>query len=78
MAKDYSNWDESDVRVRANKKGSRPRTKDRPAYEEAIIGRIVTVDRGRYTAIIDENEPTERTLIAATGQGTAAQSRGGR
>lgn len=65
MAKDYSNWDESDVRVRANKKGSRPRTKDRPAYDEAVIGRIVTVDRGRYTAIVDEDLPTERILIAA-------------
>jgi ribosome biogenesis GTPase len=65
MARDYSNWDESDVRVRANKKGSRPRTKDRPAYEDAVIGRIITVDRGRYTAIVDEDQPTERVLIAA-------------
>lgn len=65
MARDYSNWDETDVRVRANKKGSRPRTKDRPAHEDAVIGRIITVDRGRYTAIVDEDLPTERTLIAA-------------
>lgn len=42
-------WDESDVRVRANKKGSRPRTKERPAHEDAVVGRVVTVDRGRYT-----------------------------
>ncbi|MFC8303080.1 ribosome small subunit-dependent GTPase A [Specibacter sp. NPDC057265] len=65
MAKDYSNWDESNVRVRANKKGSRPRTKDRPAHDDAVIGRIVTVDRGRYTAIVDEDLPTERILVAA-------------
>lgn len=65
MARDYSNWDESDVRVRANKKGSRPRTKDRPAHDDAVIGRITTVDRGRYTAIVDEDKPTERVLIAA-------------
>lgn len=65
MARDYSNWDESDVRVRANKKGSRPRTKDRPAHEDAVIGRIITVDRGRYTAIVDEDLPTQRILIAA-------------
>jgi ribosome biogenesis GTPase len=65
MARDYSNWDESDVRVRANKKGSRPRTKDRPAHEDAVIGRIITVDRGRYTAIVDEDQPGERVLIAA-------------
>ncbi|MET4003345.1 MULTISPECIES: ribosome small subunit-dependent GTPase A [Arthrobacter] len=65
MARDYSNWDESDVRVRANKKGSRPRTKDRPAHEDAVIGRIITVDRGRYTAIVDEDLPSQRVLIAA-------------
>lgn len=58
-------WDESDVRVRPNKKGSRPRTKDRPAYQDAVIGRIITVDRGRYTAIVDEATAQERTLIAA-------------
>ncbi|WP_394938756.1 ribosome small subunit-dependent GTPase A [Psychromicrobium sp. YIM B11713] len=58
-------WDESDVRIRPNKKGSRPRTKDRPAHHEAIIGRIITVDRGRYTAIVDEATPQERLLIAA-------------
>ncbi|WP_427018550.1 ribosome small subunit-dependent GTPase A [Pseudarthrobacter sp. P1] len=65
MARDFSNWDESDVRVRANKKGSRPRTKDRPAHDDAIIGRIITVDRGRYTAVVDEDTPEERILIAA-------------
>lgn len=57
-------WDESDVRVRPNKKGSRPRTKDRPSYEDALIGRIITVDRGRYTAIVDEDTTQERTVVA--------------
>lgn len=61
----YSEYDESSVRVRPNKKGSRPRTKDRPAYEQALIGRIVTVDRGRYTAILDEDTAQERIVIAA-------------
>ncbi|WP_125609646.1 ribosome small subunit-dependent GTPase A [Specibacter cremeus] len=65
MARDYSKWDESDVRVRPNKRGSRPRTKDRPAHGDAVVGRIITVDRGRYTAIVDEDLATERTLIAA-------------
>ncbi|EMY34003.1 ribosome small subunit-dependent GTPase A [Arthrobacter crystallopoietes BAB-32] len=58
-------WDESDVRIRPNKRGSRPRTKDRPAHEDAVVGRIVTVDRGRYTAVVDEDTPRERTVIAA-------------
>jgi ribosome biogenesis GTPase len=58
-------WDESRVRIRPNKKGSRPRTKDRPAHEDSITGRIVTVDRGRYRAIVAENTPEERLVIAA-------------
>lgn len=49
-------WDESDVRVRANKKGSRPRTKERPAHEDAVVGRVVTVDRGRYSVEVGTGE----------------------
>lgn len=58
-------WDESDVRIRPNKKGTRPRTKNRPAYEDAVTGRIVTVDRGRYTAVVDEDTAQERIVVAA-------------
>ncbi len=58
-------WDESDIRIRPNKKGSRPRTKNRPAYDDAVTGRIVTVDRGRYTAVVDEDTPSERLVVAA-------------
>ncbi|HEY8294758.1 MAG TPA: ribosome small subunit-dependent GTPase A, partial [Micrococcaceae bacterium] len=58
-------WDESSVRVRPNKKGTRPRTKDRPSHGDAVIGRIITVDRGRYTAIVDEDTDRERILVAA-------------
>lgn len=57
-------WDESDVRIRPNKKGSRPRTKDRPTYDDALIGRIVTVDRGRYRAVLDESTENERLVTA--------------
>lgn len=60
-----SSWDESDVRVRPNKKGSRPRTKDRPAHDDAVTGRIITVDRGRYTAVVDEDTDSERIVVAA-------------
>jgi ribosome biogenesis GTPase / thiamine phosphate phosphatase len=58
-------WDESDVRIRPNKRGSRPRTKERPAHEDAVIGRIITVDRGRYTAVVDEDTARERVVVAA-------------
>ncbi|MCP3425927.1 ribosome small subunit-dependent GTPase A [Rothia sp. AR01] len=52
-------WDESDVRIRANKRGSRPRTKERPAHEDAVVGRVVTVDRGRYTVDLGSAGPGE-------------------
>lgn len=60
----WADLDESDVRVRANKKGSRPRTKERPAYDDALSARIVTVDRGRYTAILEEGADDERLVVA--------------
>ncbi|WP_226345151.1 ribosome small subunit-dependent GTPase A [Agilicoccus flavus] len=46
-------YDESDVRIRPNRKGSRPRTKDRPRHDDAVDGRVVAVDRGRYTVLHD-------------------------
>ena len=39
--------DEDDVRVRPPR-STRPRTKSRPGHEDAAIGTVVTVDRGRY------------------------------
>lgn len=65
MARSTDSWDESDVRIRPSKKGSRPRTKDRPSHDDAEIGRIVTVDRGRYTAVVGEDSGDERIVIAA-------------
>jgi ribosome biogenesis GTPase len=32
---------------------TRPRTKDRPTYADAEEGRVVTVDRGRFTLLVD-------------------------
>ena len=32
---------------------TRPRTKDRPAYDDAVEGVVVTVDRGRLTLLVD-------------------------
>lgn len=65
MARSSRSWDESDVRIRPNKRGSRPRTKDRPAHADAVTGRVVTVDRGRYTTVVGENTPQERVVVAA-------------
>ncbi|MGN7246420.1 ribosome small subunit-dependent GTPase A [Janibacter anophelis] len=58
-------WDESDVRVRPNRRGSRPRTKDRPKHEDAVIGRVTAVDRGRWTTLVPAGEGLpERVVIA--------------
>ncbi len=71
-------WSEDDVRVRPNPKGNRPRTKTRPAHEDAVPGRVLGVDRGRYTVLVgdpgsddagsddggDAGAPGEHTLTA--------------
>jgi ribosome biogenesis GTPase len=44
--------DESDVRVRPNPRGSRPRTKERPRHEGSTSGWVTAVDRGRYTVLL--------------------------
>ncbi|MDQ2783137.1 MAG: ribosome small subunit-dependent GTPase A [Actinomycetota bacterium] len=44
--------DESDVRVRPNPRGSRRRTKERPAHEDAVPGLVTGVDRGRYAVLV--------------------------
>ncbi|AIT60456.1 ribosome small subunit-dependent GTPase A [Corynebacterium doosanense] len=45
-------YDESDIRVRPGK-GTRPRTKDRPAHDDAEFGMVVTKDRGRWGVVLD-------------------------
>jgi len=44
--------DEDDVRTRANPRGTRPRSKQRPAHDDAAEGMVVTVDRGRYGVLV--------------------------
>ncbi|SDS29083.1 ribosome biogenesis GTPase [Paraoerskovia marina] len=56
--------DESDFRERPNKRGSRPRTKIRPEHADARTGFVTGVDRGRYTALVDEGTPDERVVVA--------------
>ena len=62
---DEPEFDESSVRVRPNRKGNKPRTKTRPDHENALTGRILSVDRGRYTVMLDEGLPSERRVTAA-------------
>ncbi|EWT00495.1 GTPase [Intrasporangium oryzae NRRL B-24470] len=48
----WRDLDEGDVRVRPSRKGSRPRTKDRPAHADALTAMVIGVDRGRYTCLL--------------------------
>jgi ribosome biogenesis GTPase / thiamine phosphate phosphatase len=43
--------DEDDIRVRASR-GSRPRTRRRPAHADAVDAFVVSVDRGRYGCLL--------------------------
>jgi ribosome biogenesis GTPase len=61
---EFGEWDESDVHVRPNPKGNRPRTKTRPGHDDSIIGRVLSVDRGRYTVLADEDGREERALTS--------------
>ncbi|MFB9310496.1 ribosome biogenesis GTPase [Agromyces hippuratus] len=62
---DEPEFDESAVRVRPSRRGSRPRTKQRPEHADAVTGMVIGVDRGRYSVLLDENGPDERVITAA-------------
>ncbi|MDQ1730565.1 MAG: ribosome biosis GTPase / thiamine phosphate phosphatase [Pseudonocardiales bacterium] len=48
--------DEDDVRTRPSPKGSRARTKQRPAHANAASGMVLSVDRGRYGVLLDTDD----------------------
>lgn len=56
----WRDLDEDDVRVRPSRKGSRPRTKDRPDHADAVTGMVIGVDRGRYTCLIPKGSLGQR------------------
>jgi ribosome biogenesis GTPase len=56
MARATSDYDESDAKIRPNKRGSRPRSKDRPAHLDAVPGMVTAVDRGRYTVLVSDSD----------------------
>jgi ribosome biogenesis GTPase len=58
LARDVSRLDEDDVRSRANPRGTRPRSKQRPAHENAAKGIVFAVDRGRFGVLVDGVEVT--------------------
>lgn len=54
MARRDIGTDDPRVRVRPSKR-SRPRTKVRPDWSQAPLGRVIMVDRGRFTVVLDED-----------------------
>jgi ribosome biogenesis GTPase / thiamine phosphate phosphatase len=58
-----SRLDEDDVRVRPGR-GSRPRTRRRPAHEDAAEAFVTAVDRGRYGCMITGPEAAGREVTA--------------
>lgn len=47
--------DEDDVRIRPSRR-SRPRSKERPAHDDAVIGIVLAVDRGRSTCRVGDRD----------------------
>ena len=63
---DDDEFDETTVRVRANPKGSRPRTKIRPEHAQAVPGMVLGVNRGRYTVLLDSTSDAPDTTVIAS------------
>ncbi len=47
---------------------SRPRTKERPSYDDAVPARVVTIDRGRYACMLDDGTTLVATKSRALGR----------
>jgi ribosome biogenesis GTPase len=54
-----------EARTRPNPKGNRARTKIRPEHADAVTGRVLTVDRGRYSVLVGEGTAEEREATAS-------------
>lgn len=62
----YRDFDEDDVPMRPSRRGSRPRTKRRPEYLDAVPGMVTAIDRGRITVLLEaEGQPRTVTAIKA-------------
>ncbi|MBO0802917.1 MAG: ribosome small subunit-dependent GTPase A [Nocardiopsaceae bacterium] len=73
MRKRSAYRDEDDVRVRAGR-GSRPRTRRRPAHESAPGAFVVSIDRGRYGCLVGESDSSQ----GDSSQGDSSQGDSGR
>ena len=55
--------DDEHARFERPKRHTRPRTKDRPNYDDAAIARVITIDRGRYHLLLNDGDG-ERVVTA--------------
>lgn len=69
----YEDWGDARIKVRAGR-GSRPRTKRRPDYQQAPLGVVVGIDRGRYTVAVPTPAESEATTPAKPGTLAPAES----
>lgn len=61
----FESFENYEPRVRQKKRGSKPRSKNRPNHESAVVGLVIGVDRGRFKTIVSENSP-EETVVSCT------------
>jgi ribosome biogenesis GTPase / thiamine phosphate phosphatase len=59
-------WDESDVRIRPNPRGTRPRSKERPRHADAVGAQVLTVDRGRCTCLVGDFSTSDPAAAVVT------------
>mgnify|MGYP001214793288 FL=1 len=50
---------------------TRPRTKDRPSYDDAVTAQVVTVDRGRYRCLLPDGTQVTATKARSLGRKAA-------
>jgi ribosome biogenesis GTPase len=62
---DEDKYADYEARTRPNPKGNRARTKIRPEHSDAVTGRVLTVDRGRYSVLVSEGTDAEHEATAS-------------
>ena len=62
---DEDKYADYEAKTRPNPKGNRARTKIRPAHTDAVTGRVLTVDRGRYSVLVGEGTRREHEATAS-------------
>lgn len=70
MARSPGSFTEDDVRVRPSRRGSRPRSKQRPKHARAQPGMVTAVDRGRYRVLTDAGTPVVAVKARELGRGS--------